>query len=70
MAPVFEEVRAGGSGPVVVAYVLGTDQDPQGFSAQRATLQEVGCVTPDTAALAALAAAAIASRQPNLIKAL
>jgi FdrA protein len=70
MAPVFEEVIAGGSGPAVVAYVLGTDQDPQGFSAQRVLLEQVGCITPDTAARAALAAAAISSRQPSLIGAL
>jgi FdrA protein len=70
MAPVFEEVIAGGSGPAVVAYVLGTDQDPQGFRAQRVLLEQVGCITPDTAARAALAAAAISSRQPSLIGAL
>jgi FdrA protein len=65
MAPVLEEVMAGG--PQVVAYVLGTDQDPQDFSAQRALLQQVGCITPDTAARAALAAAAIAARRPELV---
>jgi FdrA protein len=70
MAPVFEEVIAGGSGPAVIAYVLGTDQDPQGFAAQRALLAQVGCITPDTAARAALAAAAISSRKPSLIGAL
>jgi FdrA protein len=72
MAPLFESIIAsgpGGSGPAVVAYVLGTEQDPQGFTTQRTLLQEVGCITPDTAARAALAAAAIAARQPALIEA-
>jgi FdrA protein len=69
LAPVLQDAIAGGSGPAVVAYVLGTDHDPQGFSLQRSRLEEAGCVIPDTAARAAVAAAAIASRRPELIKA-
>jgi FdrA protein len=55
-------------GPVVVAYVLGTDADPQGLQAQRARLRQAGCVVAPTAARAALAAAALARRQPELVE--
>ena len=54
-------------GPVVVAYVLGTDEDPQHYSEQRARLEAVGCLVPETAASAARAAAAIALRRPELV---
>ena len=67
LAPAIAEVRAGGRGPAVVAYVLGTEGDPQGLDAQRAKLEEAGCVVPATAARASLAAAAIASRRPELV---
>lgn len=66
LVPVCAEIMAGG-GPRVVAYVLGTDQDPQGYARQRATLREAGCIVTDTAARASLAAAAIALRQPDLV---
>jgi FdrA protein len=68
LAPVCAEIRAGGEGPAVVAYVLGTDADPQGLAAQRATLAEAGCIVPPTAGRAALAAAALASRRPDLVE--
>jgi FdrA protein len=61
------EVRAGGRGPAIVAYVLGTDGDPQGLAGQRATLAEAGCIVPPTAGRAALAAAALAARRPELV---
>ena len=67
LAPVCAEIHDGGRGPVVVAYVLGTDADPQGFSAQRATLAEAGCLVTPTAARASLAAAALATRRPELV---
>jgi FdrA protein len=67
LAPVVREVMAGGAGPQVVAYVLGTDGDPQGFREQQATLRQAGCIVPATAARAALAAAAIATRKPDLV---
>jgi FdrA protein len=70
LAPVLQDAIAHGTGPAVVAYVLGTEHDPQGFSLQRGRLEEAGCVTPDTAARAALAAAALATRQPELVKSL
>jgi FdrA protein len=57
----------GGSGPQVVAYVLGTDGDPQGFESQRAKLVDAGCVVTETAARASLAAAAIALREPERV---
>jgi FdrA protein len=53
-------------GIAVVAYVLGTEGDPQGYSAQRATLAAAGCVVPTTNARAACAAAAIALGRPEL----
>jgi FdrA protein len=68
LAPVCAEIRAGGRGPAVVAYVLGTDTDPQGLAASRATLAEAGCIVPPTAGRAALAAAALASRRPDLVE--
>src|SRR5581483_7245554 len=52
-APVCADIRAGGRGPAVVAYVLGTDADPQGLAAQRATLADAGCIVPPTAGRAA-----------------
>ncbi|HEU5002001.1 MAG TPA: protein FdrA [Actinomycetota bacterium] len=57
---------AGRGGAVVVAYVLGTEADPQRRSAQEAALGAAGCLLAPTAARAALMAAAIAIRQPEL----
>jgi len=54
-------------GPVVVAYVLGTRGDPQGLEDQRARLRHAGCLVAPTAARAALAAAALCRRQPDLV---
>jgi len=65
LAPVLAELTADG-GPVVVAYVLGTQADPQVYSRQRATLEEVGAIVPETNARAAYAAAALALRNPDL----
>ncbi|MFF5207268.1 FdrA family protein [Streptosporangium sp. NPDC000396] len=50
-------------GPQVVAYVLGTERDPQGYREQVSVLAEAGCVVTETAARAALTAAAIATRR-------
>jgi FdrA protein len=66
LAPVLAEITANPEGPRVVAYVLGTDLDPQDASAQRRQLAEAGCVLAPTGARAALLAAAIAERQPQL----
>ncbi|GAA4515249.1 FdrA family protein [Nonomuraea ferruginea] len=65
LAPVLGEIMADG-GPQVVAYVLGSDTDPQGYARQRATLEGIGCLVTETAARAAYTAAAIASRRPEL----
>ncbi|MDW3177570.1 MAG: protein FdrA [Acidimicrobiia bacterium] len=65
LAPVIAEIVA--SGATVVAYVLGTDLDPQGFESQRKTLRDAGCIVTETAARAALAAAAIVNRDPALV---
>jgi FdrA protein len=67
IAPVCEAI-ATNRGPVVVAYVLGTDGDPQGLERQRRTLADAGCVLAPTARLAAVAAAAIARRDPRLVE--
>ena len=53
-------------GAAVVAYVLGTDGDPQDFDAQRRTLGEAGAIVTQTSAQAARVAAAIAGRRPDL----
>ena len=50
----------------MVAYVLGTAGDPQGLAAQQQRLREAGCIVPPTAGRAALAAAALATRRPEL----
>ena len=54
-------------GPRVVVYVLGTDGDPQGLAPQRRAFEEAGCLVAPTAARAALGAAAIAGRQPQIV---
>jgi FdrA protein len=50
-----------------VAYVLGTEGDPQGFDGQRSKLRDAGCIVTETAARASLAAAAIALREPSQV---
>jgi FdrA protein len=66
LAPVCESVMADG-GPQVVAYVLGTQGDPQDYAAQRDRLVEAGCVVTETAARASLVAAAIATGNLSLV---
>jgi len=61
LAPVCARIMREG-GPQVVTYVLGTEADPQRYSTQVATLVEAGCIVTETAARAALVAAALASR--------
>lgn len=65
LAPLCARITADG-GPAVVVYVLGTEGDPQGWSAQRRAFTDAGCVVTETAARASLAAAAIARREPAL----
>lgn len=65
LAPAVAEVVR--SGAAVVAYVLGTGRDPQGFAAQQRALREVGCIVTHSAARAALAACALVLRQPELV---
>ncbi|MEP6816858.1 MAG: acyl-CoA synthetase FdrA, partial [Marmoricola sp.] len=65
LVPVCREIMADG-GPRVVAYVLGSEQDPQGYQEQRARLESIGCLVTETAARAAYAAAALAARRPEL----
>ncbi len=67
LAPVCADVMRSGAGPQVVAYVLGTEGDPQGFEGQRAKLREAGCIVTETAARASLAAAAIVLREPQRV---
>jgi FdrA protein len=68
LAPACSKVTASPDGPAVVAYVLGTEGDPQGLEGQRKRLAEAGCILAPTAARAALAGAAIASRRPDLVR--
>jgi FdrA protein len=65
LAPAAAEVVR--SGAVVVVYVLGTERDPQGYSTQRAAFRQAGCILTETAARAALAAAAVVRREPALV---
>jgi FdrA protein len=64
---VCQEIAAAG-GPRVVVYVLGTEADPQGFARQRRAFADAGCLVTETAARASLAAAAIATRNPELVQ--
>ncbi len=66
LAPVCAEVIGGGDGPAVVIYLLGTEQDPQDYARQREVFEQAGCLVTETAARASLAAAALASRTPEL----
>jgi FdrA protein len=68
LAPVCAAIHAE-DGPQVVAYVLGTNADPQGYAGQVATLVEAACQVTETAARAALAAAAIVTRDPGVFTA-
>ena len=68
LAPICADIRARGAGPAVVAYVLGTDSDPQDLAGQRKKLVEAGCIVPQTAGRAALAAAALADRRPDVVE--
>jgi FdrA protein len=65
LGPVCESVMADG-GPQVVAYVLGTEHDPQGFTSQRERLVEAGCIVTETSARSSLVAAAIATGDEGL----
>jgi FdrA protein len=65
LAPACVEV-ARPEGPRVVVYILGTDKDPQGLARQRRAFEEAGCLVAPTAARAALAAAGIAGRRPQI----
>jgi FdrA protein len=66
VATVCQQVRAEPDPPAIVAYVLGTDGDPQGMRAQVDRLAAAGCLIGATGARSALMAAAIAGRQPEL----
>jgi FdrA protein len=68
LAPVCESVMGSG-GPQIVAYVLGTEGDPQGFNDQRDRLVTAGCIVTETSARASLVAAAIATGDPTLVAA-
>lgn len=65
LAPICRDIVAGG-GPQVIIYVLGTDQDPQGYEKQKQAFTDAGCLVTETAARASLAAAALATRKPEL----
>ena len=65
LAPAAAEIVE--SGAAVVAYVLGTDRDPQDFEQQRSIMREAGCIVAETNARAALAAAALVNRDPALV---
>ncbi|MFC4947307.1 protein FdrA [Pseudonocardia sp. GCM10023141] len=65
LAPICRDIIAGG-GPQVIIYVLGTEQDPQGYEKQKRVFTEAGCLVTETAARASLAAAALATRKPEL----
>jgi FdrA protein len=65
LAPVARKIVE--SGAIVVAYVLGTERDPQAFHGQREILVAAGCIVVETAARGALAASAVVNRDPALV---
>jgi FdrA protein len=69
LAPACADASSRSGGPAVVAYVLGTDADPQGLADQRGQLAEAGCLLAPTGARAALMAAALSRRQPSVAEA-
>ena len=69
LAPACADASSRSGGPAVVAYVLGTDADPQGLADQRGQLAEAGCLLAPTGARAALMAAALSRRQPAVAEA-
>jgi FdrA protein len=68
LAPVCAQIMSSG-GPQVVAYVLGTEQDPQRLHAQRDAFAEAGCIVTETAARASVTAAAVATGKVALVAA-
>lgn len=66
LAPICSEITSSDDAPVIVAYVLGTDDDPQDLTDQRAQLEDAGCLLAPTNARAALLAAAITARDPAI----
>jgi FdrA protein len=52
-----------------VAYLLGTEADPQVYSRQREVLEQAGCLVPETNARAAYTAAALVLRRPEVCEA-
>jgi len=66
LAPACAEL-ARPDGPRVVVYVLGTAGDPQDVGRQRSSFAEAGAIVATTGARAALAAAAIARRDPSIV---
>lgn len=69
LAPACADAMGRSGGPAVVAYVLGTDADPQGLAGQRGQLAEAGCLLAPTGARAALMSAALSRRQPAVAEA-
>jgi FdrA protein len=67
LAPACAAVAAP-EGPRLVVYVLGTDKDPQGLERQQEAFRRAGCLVAPTAARAALAAAAISLRRPEIVE--
>ncbi len=65
LAPVCGEVMTA-DGPQVVVHVVGSDADPQGYDEQRERFARAGCLLTETSARAAVVAAAIATRRPDL----
>jgi FdrA protein len=69
LAPACADATRRSGGPAVVAYVLGTDADPQGLAGQRGRLAEAGCLLAPTGARAALMSTALSRRQPTVAEA-
>jgi FdrA protein len=62
MLPAIRAARAAaGRAPAFVAFVCGTERDPQGLARQEAALREAGVILASSNAQAARTAAAIAS---------
>jgi FdrA protein len=67
LAPACAKAATRPDGASVVAYVLGTDLDPQDYAGQSRQMEEAGCILAPTSATAALMAAAIAAGNPDIV---
>jgi FdrA protein len=65
LAPACAHITSRKEAPIVVAYILGTEGDPQGYERQCAQLREAGCIIAPTGAASARIAASLVGRDAS-----